>query len=301
VTDLKEKAVHRFAQQAMGTAFEGLVAGCEIRYARQAVQAAFAEVERLESLFSRFNASSEVSQINRLKPGESMRIGIETFECLTLAEKMRQETAGAFDINFRSLLKSRRRAEEKGPGMILSPTNGFTLALEPAPSENGQACLDLDLGGIGKGYALDRAVEILACDWDVDRFLLHSGTSTAFAVGDAPDIKPDEEGWPVGAGTALGFAGPSMRLFLKNRALSGSGTEVKGHHIVDPRTGLPADRHLAAWVSHPRAAAADALSTAFMVMSLEEIERYCNGHPEVWALIISNTRARCVFNKEIFV
>ncbi len=284
----------------MGTTFEALVAGCEMSYARQAVQAVFAEVERLEGLFSRFNASSEVSQINRLKPGESMRIGVETFECLTAAEKIRLETGGAFDINFRSLLKSRRQTEEEAPRMIFSSSNGFNLALEPAPIEQGEAWFDLDLGGIGKGYALDRAVETLI-HWDIDRVLLHSGTSTVLAVGDAPDLKPDEEGWPVGAGAARGFAGPNMRLFLKNRALSGSGKEVKGAHIVDPRTGHPADRYLAAWVSHPRAAAADALSTAFMVMSLEEIGRYCNGHREVWALVITNARACCVFNKEILV
>lgn len=297
--DTKNPGVHRFAHPAMGTTFEAMIAGCEMNYARQAAQAVFAEIERLESLFSRFNASSEISQINRLKPGESMRIGVETYECLTIAEEVRRETAGAFDINFRSLLKSRQQGDEKGPSMILSSSSGFSLAIEPVEAKRGQACLEFDLGGIGKGYALDRASWFFL-EWDIDRRLLHSGTSTAFAVGDAPGLNPGEQGWPVGAGTASGFAGVNRRLLLKNRALSGSGTEVKGPHIIDPMTGRPADRYLAVWVSHPRAAVADALSTAFMAMNLEEIEQYCDRHPEVWALVITNAQTSFIFNREIF-
>jgi len=298
--DLKYPAVHGFAHPAMGTTFEAMIAGCDLNYASQAAQAFFAEVDRLESLLSRFNASSEISQINRLQPGNSMRIGIETYECLTIADEVRRETAGAFDINFRALQKSTGESIKKGIGIILSSSGGFSLAIEPGETRRGKTCLDLDLGGIGKGYTLDRAAHVFL-DWDIDRSLLHSGTSTALARGDAPGLDPGEKGWPVGAGTVSGLARPQSRLFLKDRALSGSGTEVKGQHIIDPRTGCPADRHLAAWVSHPRAAVADALSTAFMAMTLEEIERYCDLHPEVWALIFTNDRAYRVLNEEIFV
>jgi thiamine biosynthesis lipoprotein len=283
----------------MGTTFEAMIAGCEMSYAHQAAQAVFGEVERLESLFSRFNASSEISQINRLEPGELMKIGVETYECLTIAEEVRQQTAGAFDINFLSLIKSRQQSIKKGPSMILSSSSGFSLATEPGEAKHGRACLNLDLGGIGKGYALDKASQILL-EWDIDRHLLHSGTSTAFATGDAPGLDPGERGWPVGAGAASGFAGTSRRLLLKNRALSGSGTEVKGRHIIDPRTGYPAGRYMAVWVSHPQATVADALSTAFMAMSLKEIERYCDRHPEVWSLVITNAQTSFIFNKEIF-
>lgn len=291
--DAEKPAVHRFAHAAMGTTFEVMVTGCTMRYASQAAQAVFAEVDRLENLFNRFNASSEISQINRLKPGQSIRIGLETYACLTIAEEVCQKTARAFDANYRCTAKSRGRGVSAIPGMALSSSDGFSISLETQKAESVSAGLDLDLGGIGKGYALDRAVEVLS-EWSIDRFLLHAGTSTAFASGDAPSLGPDEQGWPVGAGM-------DRRLFLKNRALSGSGTAVKGQHILDPRTGRPADRHLAVWVSHPSAARADALSTGFMAMSLEEIARHCHLHREVWASVLSPDRTGHVFNREILV
>ena len=89
------------------------------------------------------------------------------------------------------------------------------------------------------------------------------------------------------------------KFFLKDRALSGSGTEVKGTHIFNPRTGKPAEGHLAAWVSHPSAAVADALSTAFMVMNTEEVRTYCRGHPDVWALVVIDPQTCEVFNPDL--
>ncbi len=282
----EENSVHRFAHQAMGTTFEGWVAGCETSYAGQAAQAVFSEVDRLEILFSRFNPSSEICQMNRLRPGQSMRIGFETYDCLTIAEKIRQETGGAFDVNFRMAQKMKTRAGEGNTPFLLSREGGFSIAL--AGENSG---LDLDLGGIGKGYALDRAAEILA-EWEIDRFLIHAGTSTALARGDAPNLKPGERGWPVGFGIGLGLSGHSERILLNNRALSGSGVERKGLHIIDPRSGHPAQRHLAVWVSHPRAAEADALSTAFMAMSMEEIAAFYRLHPEVWATIVESDQRK---------
>jgi thiamine biosynthesis lipoprotein len=78
--------------------------------------------------------------------------------------------------------------------------------------------------------------------------------------------------------------------------VSGSGTEVKGEHIIDPRTGRPARAHLAAWAAHPSAAVSDALSTAFLVMGTEEAERYCRSHPEVWGLVIIPGKKCRIFN-----
>jgi len=299
----EEMSVHCFSHQAMGTMFEAMIAGCEASYARGAAQAAFAEVDRLERLFSRFDATSEVSQINRLQLGESRRVGVETYECLTIAEKIRIETGGAFDVNFRS---GQKFATEKKRGkavcLVLSSSQGFSVAVgEDGPGLVAPATkLDLDLGGIGKGFALDKAAEVFAA-WEVDRFLVHAGTSTALACGDAPGLSSLERGWPVGAGAGYLPDKSASRLLLLNRALSGSGSEVKGCHIIDPRRGEPASQFLAVWVSHPRAAEADALSTAFMAMTLEEIERYCRVNPRVWASVVTPDEHRHFFNQEILV
>ena len=294
MSELPPETIHRFAHEAMGTFFEVLIAGQEAGYAVQVSQAVFREIDRLEGLFSRFNATSEIGQISRLRPGESLLISLDAFECLRTAERIQRETAGAFDINFR-----RAGGSSEQPDFELEAADsGFQVRLRRGSLGRSAAGLDLDLGAIGKGYALDKAASIFA-DWSVERFLIHGGTSSALAAGDAPGLGPEENGWPVGVGGTWEFPDVPKRVLLRGRALSGSGTEVKGRHILDPRTGLPAEGHLAAWVSHPSAAVSDALSTAFMSMSTKEARRYCDRHPDVWALLITPKKKALLFNRGI--
>jgi thiamine biosynthesis lipoprotein len=285
-------AIQRFSHEAMGTTFEVMIADQEEKYSAQVSEAVFHEIDRLETLFSRFNASSEIGQINRLKPGQSLRIGFETYDCLKTAAFVSAETEGAFDVNFRSPIKGE-------PFEVFRGKDGFSLRIQEMPFPGDGRNADLDLGAIGKGYALDRAQDILA-DWGVERALIHAGTSTAVAIGSAPGLNPGEAGWPVGVGGVWSLRGTPKRVLLIERALSGSGTEVKGRHIQDPRTGWPTERCLAAWASHPRAAISDALSTAFMVMSPDHVRSYCERHPEVWALLILDEQNHVVFNENIF-
>jgi FAD:protein FMN transferase len=286
--------VPRFAHEAMGTIFEVLIAGQEAGYAVQVSQAVFREIDRLEGLFSRFNATSEIGQINRLRPGESLLVSLDAFECLRAAERIQRETAGAFDINFR-----RPEGPSERPDFELTEAeSGFSLRIRPGFLGRASAGLDLDLGAIGKGYALDKAASVLE-DWSVERFLIHGGTSSALASGDAPGLSQGERGWPVGVGGTWEFPDVPRRALLKGRALSGSGTEVKGRHILDPRTGRPAEGHLAAWVSHPSAAVSDALSTAFVSMSSKEARKYCDRHAEVWALLVTPKKKPLLFNRDI--
>jgi FAD:protein FMN transferase len=291
--ELPSEPVHRFAHEAMGTIFEVLIAGQEAGYALQVSQAVFREIDRLEVLFSRFNPASEIGQINRLRVGERLRISWDSFDCLRIAERVQRETAGALDINFRRGGGSSERPEFE----LTESGSGFSIRLRQDFLGRSPAGLDLDLGAVGKGYALDRASSILA-DWSVDRFLIHGGTSTALAAGDAPGLSQGEAGWPVGVGGTWELRDIPKRILLHARALSGSGTEVKGRHIRDPRTGRPAEGHLAAWASHPSAAVSDALSTAFMAMSSKEARRYCGQHPDVWALLITPKKKGLIINRE---
>jgi thiamine biosynthesis lipoprotein len=318
--------IYRFSHQAMGTFFETVLAGVDEFYAGQAARAVFQEIDRIEGLFSRFNPCSEISQMNRMKPGDALIIGLETYEGLKIAEKVRVDTEGAFDINVRSLIQSPGLLGELRAGKKLAPLPSLTKgggeefekpsaeitahefpSLELVQTSSGFEArlhsgkkslirsLELDLGGIGKGYALDKALAFLL-DWGIDRALVHGGTSTVAAIGSPPSIGPAAKGWPVGVGG--GWPEAPNQVLLMGRALSGSGTEVKGKHVMDPRTGLPAQAHLAAWASHPSAAEADALSTAFMVMATAEVEEYCALHPEVWALVIIDYGNCRVFNQE---
>jgi thiamine biosynthesis lipoprotein len=290
-------AVFRFAHHAMATHFEVLVRGGEEAYAGQAARVVFREVDRIERLFSRFDPTSDIARLNRLGPGESMAVGVETYECLSLAEEVRRAVDGAFDIGVRALVKY--KGGSRMATFALARTDAGFEVRRTAPEGGRPTLLELDLGGIGKGYALDRAVEVLA-DWSVEDALVHGGTSTAVAVGDAPGADGGAgKGWPVGVGAGWRCPGVPESFRLRGRALSGSGTEVKGRHILDPRTGLPAGGHLAAWASHPSAAVADALSTAFMVMATDKVEAYCRRNPGVWALVVRDHGDCRVFNPEV--
>ena len=305
--DKKRKSIFRFAHFAMGTTFEILLAENDEDYARQISQAVFAEVERIKDHISRFNPISEIGQINRMRVGQSLRIGVETYECLKTALSVQTETDGAFDINIGSLMKYRdaQISESRPPRTdilrqldLSEKSRGYAVKYLPTRELEKPTELNLDLGGIGKGYALDSTLEIFS-DWEVKRALVHGGTSTALSIGTPPEGEGQRKGWPVGIGGDWKCPNTPKKFFLKNRALSGSGTEVKGDHIFDPRTNKPAKGHLSVWVSHPSAAVADALSTAFMVMNTEEVRAYCDEHPDVWALVIIDPQTCEVFNPDI--
>jgi thiamine biosynthesis lipoprotein len=136
--------------------------------------------------------------------------------------------------------------------------------------------LHLDLGAIGKGYALDCLAGVLD-EWSVRQACLQSGGSTALAM-EPPE---GEAGWPVGVGDP-----PAERILdLRHRALSGSGIAVKGAHVIDRRTGLPAARRTRVWALAKTAALSDALSTAFFVMDDAAIAAYCAREPGVTAFV----------------
>jgi len=292
---------HRFAHQAMATYFEVIIDEDDATYAEQAAQAVFAEVDRLETLLTRFRPTSDLSQVNRLQPGQSVKVTLDLFECLAIAREMYERTGGAFDPTVGPLMNSLRgengvllnisdkqRAEalaRVGMKRIELDRQQLTVSLAATKGTKEAAPVGLDLGGIGKGYALDRGAEILS-DWGIESALIHSGTSTALAIGSPLSSQEGEEGWVLGTSgewrEAVGFG----TVRVKNEALSGSSKRLKGEHILDPRTGYPARVHLAAWSLAPSAAVADALSTAFMVMSTEEVMEVCKSMPGVGGLVI---------------
>jgi thiamine biosynthesis lipoprotein len=137
----------------------------------------------------------------------------------------------------------------------------------------------LDLGGFGKGYALDKMAELLA-DWEIDSFAMHGGQSSVL-FGDAPgDI-----GWPITISDPFDDYRVMREFHLAHIAIGGSGL-IKGRHIIDPRTAQPLENDRAAWAFAPTAAGADGLSTTFMLLSLQEIADLCGEYPQLSAIII---------------
>jgi thiamine biosynthesis lipoprotein len=241
--------IHVIEQHAMATTFQVRIAHEEKGYAAQAAQAAFALMTELESHLSRFRASSDISQIAQLAPGEKLRVSGSTFACLEIAKKMERITRGAFSVAPTAL-----KTQPAAPQWTLLPKE-FSIRCDSGK-------LEFDLGAIGKGFALDRMAAILR-EWDCPAFLLVAGGSSILA-GDPPSATA---GWSCG----LGDDDSPQRYWLKNCSLSGSGLAVKGKHIFDPRTGQPAQRENRTWALTDAAAESDALSTAAMVLRKDEI------------------------------
>jgi thiamine biosynthesis lipoprotein len=272
--------VHRFAHEAMATVFEVLCAHDDAGYARQAAHAAFLLVDRLEQELSRFVANSDVSRINALAAGQDTRVSPSTLECLEIAQGLFEVTGGAFDVAIATGLDR----------LELVPEAFLVRAREGGAR--------IDLGGIGKGYAVDRMAELLV-EWGIGRALVHGGRSSVVAL----EPPPGTDGWPLTLSAPWpGDERVLVRLETCRRALSASGTR-KGDHIVDPRTRR-AVRGRAAWVAlsgavRPElpaqasteteargspAAVAEGLSTAFTILPTREIEDLSRRWPglEAW-------------------
>jgi thiamine biosynthesis lipoprotein len=255
-----------FFHEAMTTHFAIVVAHEDHEYARQAAAAAFRELDRLEGELSRFIESSDISRANRLAPGDSTTIGEDALQCLLIAADVCLATRRAFDPAYAS-----ERPPELAPD--LPP---FTLDPDAHTITSRALKLRLDLGAIGKGYALDRMADTLR-EWQLPAACLNSGDSTVLAL-DAP---PGETGWHIGLGEGASY----QTIPLTQAALSGSGIAVKGAHLINPRTGVAAPRTTRTWALAPGAAQSDALSTAFFVMEEAEIAALCTEHPAIGAAL----------------
>jgi FAD:protein FMN transferase len=261
----------------MSTRFRVVLLHSDRSYAQRAAETAFAELDRLQGRLSRFVEDSDVSRINRLAIGQSTTVHPDTFDCLGVAERIRRETGGVFDVAYAST--------DPGGQRTSATSDRFHLDVERLRVTALVSGLRLDLGGIGKGFALDRLSALLA-DWDLDAALWAAGTSTWLARG----MPPNHAGWPL----TIGSDSSPEPFLLTRGAVSASGMAVRGPHMVDPRTGQAVSRHDRVWATAPAAAVADALSTAFFLMTEADIRAYCDPRPQVsaWLLDHSDSQLR---------
>lgn len=249
--------IHVFRHSAMATHWQVRIADQDPKYAAQAAQTCFEEVDRLERLLSRFRTDSEISHIAQLGAGEQLMLNESTFSVLSMAREFEAALNDSFSITAAQGPGGLARWELDGGGLRI-------LCKEPP--------LQFDLGAIGKGYALDRCGEILR-EWDCPAFLLVSGGSSVLA-GDSP---AGMAGWNVG----LADEGAKRRWWLNHGSLSGSGLTVRGRHILNPKTKEPGDVRPRAWCFGYNAAMTDAFSTAAMLMNDEELALYMGGRSDI--------------------
>lgn len=279
-------AVWRFSHEAMATTFQCVIVEEDGEYAQDAATAIFNEIDLLESELSRFRPGSAISRLNAAPTGEDTYLGPAGCDCLLLAEDVARVTGGAFDVTVGPLFQLWRESGEEVDEAMLDAARArcgwerLKVTLDGLSASKEVDGMLVDLGGIGKGYALDQAAEMLL-DWDIGNALLSAGGSTVRAVGSAPG---ERRGWFVNAGAP----GSAPVLLADGFGLSGSGFEVKGEHIIDPRTGRPCsmnrNEHPIVWSRSPGAALSDALSTAFLVMSRKQVDALCRSQHGISAI-----------------
>lgn len=281
----------RFARRAMATQFE-VILPFDADAAQEAAGAALDEVDRLEAQLTVYRDTSEVSLLNARAADHPVRVAANLFELLTLAARIHRETAGAFDVAVGSLIKAwgfyRREGRVPTPHEIAAARDrmGMHQVVLDAPRqtvEYRRQGVEINLGSIGKGYALDCAAQIAGST----DFLMHGGYSSIVARG--------PRAFPIGITDP---EHPDARRALVHLCNRGMATSAATHqhfvhagkklgHILDPRTAWPAEGVLSATVTAPTAAEADAFATAFFILGVEKAEEYCASHPELGAALIT--------------
>ena len=273
------------SRPAMGTTFEIYVYLPSSDRATELFEEAFDEIERIEQALSNYQSSSELSRINANAAHEPVITDPEVFALLQRALDYSQRTDGAFDITVGKLMKA--WGFFRGSGHYPSDEE-LARAQEHTGWQNVRLNnrtrsvyflkrgIELDLGGIGKGYALDRVAALLR-EAGVKSALISSGSSSIYAIGEPPG----KAGWSVRVPDPLDRTRTVSTVLLKDQSLSTSGSYEKFFrlngrtysHIMDPRTGRPVEGMLQTTVITPEATDSDALSTAVFVMGPQQSAR----------------------------
>jgi len=271
------KRAHRFSHEAMATTFEILIADKDQTYAAQAAAEALQRCDRLEAFLSRYTDASDVSRLNRAPVHTPVLLSLETFDCLQRARTLYALTNRTFDVTVG------RWTQEKASAAAPRVRTAFPLHLDKESFCATRLFEDVqvDLGGIGKGFALDVMAEELQ-EWGITQALLHGGGSTVLALdGPAPG-----KGWPLTLRDPVNEGSLLKTVLLARTALSGS-AQLRRAHIINPRTGRPIQDRVSAWSLAPNGAWADGLSTAFMIMEAEAIQTLCRSRPEMAGITVS--------------
>lgn len=253
---------HRFEYPAMNTLFSIRLPDHSIAPASLAREV-FELLEALEDRLSLYREGSDIWRLNRLRAGESLVVSEACHQCLRLAMEFHEKTAGFFDVT-----AGRQIAALKNQTGHVPPITGL-LAIDPDKPmihciEEGR---QLDLGGIGKGFALDQMAQRLR-EFDLPMGFLSAGASTHLVFGDF---------------SFNGQVGPVERPLtvpVSNAALSASGDTQQGPHIVSPfSVTTPATAR--SWILANSATAADAWSTAAAILPATTFTHLAQAAPEL--------------------
>ncbi|HEX6850267.1 MAG TPA: FAD:protein FMN transferase [Candidatus Polarisedimenticolaceae bacterium] len=279
----------------MGTVFRIQVHAPPSAQARRAVAAALDEVARVEALLSEWRETSEISALNRAAGRGPLRVGPELLEVLERAALASEATGGAFDVTFATCgglwsFRDARVPSDDELATCLGHVGFRKIRVDRARSE--VEILDpatrIGLGGIGKGYGVDRAAAVLERA-GVGNYVVDGGGDLRIRGrnGDRP--------WTVGLADPRRKGELAGRVEMEAGSIVTSGDYesyferdgVRYHHILDPATGRPARGSIAVTVVAPDATWADALATGLFVMGPERAIPAAEALPGVSVRIVS--------------
>ena len=291
----------RVSRRAMATTFE-VALPAHFPNGLAAAEAALDLVDDLEDQLTVYRESSEVAALNREAVRGLVRVESGLFQFLNDCATLASEAGGAFDPASGALVRAWADSRREGripTGAELAwarEQSGFRHVLLDAATESVKFLrpgLALNFGAVGKGYALDRAANLLRREWGVASALLSAGGSSVRAIGTPPR---EPRGWlasvrhPVDDDATLGA------ITLRDESLGTSAATFQFFefqskrygHLLDPRTGQPASGTLSASVVAPTAAAADALSTAAFVRGGDWLAGLCRERPELAGVVLAD-------------
>jgi thiamine biosynthesis lipoprotein len=266
------------SDEAMGSTFSVILHGPVESALDSAADAALNEAHRLDALLSNYRPASEWSTVNREAGGRPVRVSDELFVLLDRCLEYSRRSEGAFDITVGPLMRTWGFYKDEGslpqPSEVSAALGrvGYRhVRLDPAARTVRflRQGIELDPGGIGKGYAVDRMVEILKRR-GIQAALVSASGSSIYGLGAPPD---DARGWPITIRSPHHPNRSAAQVFLKNMSLSTSGGYEKFFwangrtysHILDPRTGYAAQGVASVSVLAPHTVDSEAWTKPFFV------------------------------------
>lgn len=281
----------------MGSAFEITVVGDDANQANKHIDAAVAEIKRIENLISSWDKGSETSAINRNAGLKAIRVKKELFQLIERAKGISKLTDGAFDISYAAVdgiwkfdgsMKQMPSAKEIKSTVAMVGAKHIELDAKNSAVFLKKKGMKIGFGAIGKGYAADKAKALLQEQGVTAGIINASGDMSAWGS------KPSGEPWRVAISNPMNKNKVFALMPLQNRAVVTSGdyekyvrfNGVRYAHIIDPRTGYPATGLISVTVFAPKAELADALATAVFVMGKEAGIDRINQLPNVDCILI---------------
>ncbi len=291
----------RISRRAMACDFEVFLHCGPQAGAVEAATHALDLLEPLEDQLSVFRPQSDLSLINRDAAQRACRVEPRLFELLCRCADWSRATGGAYDITAGPLVRvwgfaTRSghfpQAEQVSEAMQRVGSQYLTLDRRQHTIRFARPGMELNLGSVGKGYALDRCAEVLEAA-GVRNFLIHGGQSSVLVRG-GQQAREDAHTWCVALCHPLRPERRLAELQISHCGLgtSGSGQQFFFHqgrrygHVLDPRRGTPAEGVLSATVLAPDAAEADALATACFVLGVDAARAYCATRPELTVIFV---------------